>query len=364
MRLLVLGDFSRDPEPLTQGSDIRAHYISTELETEGFKVERVSRDLVPHSRTARRQLARLPVLIRHSDAVLIVGIPRRLLIYRLLTRLQAGRIPIILDFNDDPILQSIALGERSIPHESGTKRMIDEIVRCSSLVVFVSESMRSFYLNLWRERNLNPQMDTLVVPNASDPSHFAPSPVPKEPTLGYVGGLAVGRGFEMLVKAVEILRSEGRPVRLRIGVSMSDATNVSRNSGLKPRSWIEFVTGVNFQTVPQFLQSVRICTIPHPRKIYYDFALPVKLFDYMAARRPVLATSNTEQARLLERTRAGLITEPSPESFAKGAADLLDDLDLCERMGAAGRDAVETDCNWSKSVKPLADRLISTLLAQ
>jgi glycosyltransferase involved in cell wall biosynthesis len=250
MRLLVLGDFSRDPEPLTQGSDIRAHYISTELETEGFKVERVSRDLVPHSRTARRQLARLPVLIRHSDAVLIVGIPRRLLIYRLLTRLQAGRIPIILDFNDDPILQSIALGERSIPHESGTKRMIDEIVRCSSLVVFVSESMRSFYLNLWRERNLNPQMDTLVVPNASDPSHFAPSPVPKEPTLGYVGGLAVGRGFEMLVKAVEILRSEGRPVRLRIGVSMSDATNVSRNSGLKPRSWIEFVTGVNFQTVP------------------------------------------------------------------------------------------------------------------
>jgi glycosyltransferase involved in cell wall biosynthesis len=143
---------------------------------------------------------------------------------------------------------------------------------------------------------------------------------------------------------------------------MKEATKFSQYSGLKPRSWIEFVTGVNFQTVPQFLQSVRICTIPHPRKIYYDFALPIKLFDYMAAQRPILATSNTEQARLLERTGAGLVVEPSPAAFAKGAAVLLDNLDLCERMGAAGRSAVERNCNWSKSVKPLAERLSSTLL--
>lgn len=348
---------------MRQGADIRAHYIANELEADGITVERVCRDLVPHSQTAGRQLARLPFLMRHSDAVLIIGIPRRLLIYRLLTRMRAGRIPIILDFNDDPILQCIALSERAMANEAGTRRLSDEIVRRSSLIVFVSESMRSFYLTFWRERNLNPQGETLLVPNASDPSHFAATPVPSEPILGYVGGLAVGRGLEMLVKAAEILRSEGRPVRLRIGASIDDVTNVSRNSGLKPRSWIEFVTGVNFQTVPQFLQKVRICTVPHPKNSYYDFALPVKLFDYMAAHRPILATSNKEQARLLERTGAGLITEASPDSFAKGAADLLDNLDLCERMGAAGRAAVEKDCNWSKSVKPLADRLSSALLA-
>jgi hypothetical protein len=47
MRVLVLGDFSRDPEPLRQGADIRAHYIATELEAEGIKVERVCRGPCP-----------------------------------------------------------------------------------------------------------------------------------------------------------------------------------------------------------------------------------------------------------------------------------------------------------------------------
>jgi hypothetical protein len=56
------------------------------------------------------------------------------------------------------------LSEQVLPHESRTKRLIDEIVRRSSLVVFVSESMSSFYLDLWRERNLNPHLATLVVP--------------------------------------------------------------------------------------------------------------------------------------------------------------------------------------------------------
>jgi glycosyltransferase involved in cell wall biosynthesis len=363
MSILVLGDFSRDPAPPTQGADIRAYYVAKELEAEGINVERVCRDLVPHSKNARRQLARLPALMKKADAILIIGIPRRFLVYHLLIRIRARRIPVILDFNDDPILQSIALRERTIPHESGTRRLIDEMVRFSSLIVFVSQSMRSFYLELWRENSLNPQMGTLVVPNASDPSHFAATSVPSEPTLGYVGGLTVGRGVELLVKAAEILRSQGRPVRLRIGNSILDAAALSKNSGLELRSWVEFVPGVNFQTAPHFLEEVRICTIPHPKNVYYDFALPVKLFDYMAARRPILATSNTEQTRLLERTGAGLITDPSPNSFAEGAAALLDDLDLCERMAAAGRGAVERECNWSKSVKPLADRLSSALVA-
>ena len=49
---------------------------------------------------------------------------------------------------------------------------------------------------------------------------------------------------------------------------------------------------------------------------HYEFALPNKLFEYLMAGLPVMATPRIEMAAMISSTRSGFITELDPQSLA------------------------------------------------
>jgi glycosyltransferase involved in cell wall biosynthesis len=73
------------------------------------------------------------------------------------------------------------------------------------------------------------------------------------------------------------------------------------------------------------------------RDLFAD-ALPTKLLECFAAGRPALVSARGHPAELVERARAGLAVPPeNPRALAEAFGTLATNPEVCQEMGAAGR---------------------------
>ena len=91
----------------------------------------------------------------------------------------------------------------------------------------------------------------------------------------------------------------------------------------------------------------------------YKTTYPNKVFDYMAAGRPVVLAINGVVRKVIEEANAGIPVEPgNPASLAQAIQTLEMDHrmggDQCKRMGMAGRRYVEEHLSRAVSAQKLA----------
>jgi glycosyltransferase involved in cell wall biosynthesis len=81
-----------------------------------------------------------------------------------------------------------------------------------------------------------------------------------------------------------------------------------------------------------------------------------KIFEYMAAEIPVIASAIRGHKRLAKETDAILLTDPyNPQSIADAVKILLENPERRKQMGKNGRQAVETTYNNTREMKKLTD---------
>jgi glycosyltransferase involved in cell wall biosynthesis len=79
----------------------------------------------------------------------------------------------------------------------------------------------------------------------------------------------------------------------------------------------------------------------------YIEAMPIKLFEYMAAGLPVIASDFPLWKDIVIGNKCGICVNPTrPEEIAAAIEHLIRDRSAARRMGQNGRDAVETKYNW------------------
>ena len=64
--------------------------------------------------------------------------------------------------------------------------------------------------------------------------------------------------------------------------------------------------------------------------------LPLKIFDYMAAGRPIVATDHPTHRKVLDEERA-ILVPPTSGAFAEAIIHLLRNTETAKRLGAAAR---------------------------
>lgn len=112
------------------------------------------------------------------------------------------------------------------------------------------------------------------------------------------------------------------------------------------------VTVVGWQApdrLAPWLRAADVLIIPasaEPRERYRDCVMPMKVFAYLAAGRPILAPMAPDTAELLEHEVNALLVPPGePAATAAGLDRLLADRALARRLGEAGMDQAR-DHSW------------------
>jgi glycosyltransferase involved in cell wall biosynthesis len=168
----------------------------------------------------------------------------------------------------------------------------------------------------------------------------------------YVGGLSAIRGIAELVRACELLRT---PVRVRLAGSFGEPALAARMRALPGWGRIDAAGLLDRAGVGAMLAASRAGLVTlHPTPNHLD-AQPVKMFEYMAAGIPVIASDFPLWRGIVEGNGCGVCVDPhDPAAIAAAIDYLAGHPDVARRMGENGRAAVRTRYNWgSESIKLL-----------
>ena len=169
------------------------------------------------------------------------------------------------------------------------------------------------------------RIDPVVIPPGSREPLDVPRVAGARRILFVGNGRLEAQGAPLLIEAVGLARERGARVELTI-VSRPGEEPI----GPHP-SWTR-VLNAEEAAIHALLPEVLACVIPRPRGAYNDLAVPVKLYDYLAFGRPLLVTDCIEQALVVRRAGAGIVSGASSDELARGLSALAsaseDQLDL------------------------------------
>jgi glycosyltransferase involved in cell wall biosynthesis len=201
-----------------------------------------------------------------------------------------------------------------------------------------------------RFKKINP--NTTNVNNFPLPDELAPldGEHERKSWICYVGGITRIRGLEPLIHALPLVPD----VRLILCGQFSEAGLESELRGLPGWQQVDYrgqVDRMGLQVIMSECIAGIVTFLPLPNHID---AQPNKMFEYMSAELPVIASDFPLWRQIIDGADAGICVEPtSPEAIAAAIRRLLEDPVLVESMGRAGREAVLTRYNWPAEAEKL-----------
>ena len=169
----------------------------------------------------------------------------------------------------------------------------------------------------------------------------------------YVGNITAMRGIKEMVHACSLLRS---PVTLKLAGAFETpalAAEVTQIAGWCRVKALGHLDRAGIRDV--MAQSMCGLVTLHPQVNYLD-ALPVKMFEYMAAGIPVIASNFPFWREIIENNECGICVDPlNPASIAEAIDFFATRPDQAKQMGMNGRRAVVEKYNWRCESRKMLD---------
>jgi len=175
----------------------------------------------------------------------------------------------------------------------------------------------------------------------------------------YAGLHGLAQGLDVILEAAKLTRNPDV-----LYVLVGDGAD---KAALVAKAQAEGISNVRFlpiqptSTLPALLNLVYATVIPLRRLDLFKAALPSKLFDSMAAGRPIVAPLWGEAAALVEAAACGLVVEPEDARAVQEAVEkLAADPALAQKLGEQGRRYVVEHFNRDDIAKRLIKLLEET----
>ena len=164
--------------------------------------------------------------------------------------------------------------------------------------------------------------------------------------LGYTGTFRtknMEKGLPEILKALKILLLD-YPQILFVAVGgseneLKDYSALIQNEGRGDR--VKLLSRISQADLAKYQKAFDLLLMPFPFNQHFAYYMsPLKMFEYMAAQRPIIATKLPSIGDVLNEHNAVLVEPGSPESLAKGIRMVLSNPDFGKKIAAqAHRDA-------------------------
>ena len=258
-------------------------------------------------------------------------------------------VPLIMEVNA-PLLDEQRT-HRGLVHTEHAARATAASFAGAERIVCVSELVAD-----WVRRDYPGLDDVSVVPNGVNTERFTPAeghdrlgdgirqehgPV----RIGFVGTLKPWHGTDRLLAACAGLVGDFSVDIVGHGPEAEALENQVRRLGLGGR--VRFHGALAPEAVPQALREFDIAVAPYPAG--ENYFSPLKVYEYLAAGLPVVASAVGAIPGVLADTGAAILTDPADTADLTDALQrLIDDAELRATMGQRAREEALTSHSWTR----------------
>ncbi len=234
---------------------------------------------------------------------------------------------------------------RHIVRRGRDSRLFRRIYRNTEAHIFVSEAVRRRFLDSWHDRPLPfPAERIHTIPNSLyiDDIETVPEPERGPVTAMFHGPLIPGKGLEVLIDAMSMLRAE--KIRLKIvGTGQPDYVDSLRQRAIT-RGVMDMIDWHKHTFRPlDIISECHFGVLPSVR----EEAFGLSNLEYMVCSRPHISTGNGGQKEYLTDGKEAFLVPPSDAgALADAMRHLASDRELRLRMGANAAESFRTRLAW------------------
>jgi len=259
---------------------------------------------------------------------------------------KSNNIPSVLEVNSPLIEEQTKY--RGLKDPSVAKWVAYRVFSAAKEILAVSEGVES-YLNSFSST----REKIHVIPNGVNPDRFRENKRILDPTedetfvIGFVGTLKPWHGLSTLVEAFEFVHQQNPNTQLLIVGDGPEKNNIIQD--LKDRNLLsatKFTGSVPHSEIPSLLNSMNVAVAPYPRMENFYFS-PLKVFEYMMAGLPVVASNIGQLNDLIQNEKNGFLYPPENiESLSKILFRLNEDSHLRQTIGTAAKAHIIQNHTW------------------
>lgn len=262
---------------------------------------------------------------------------------------QGHTVPFVLEVNA-PLVEEQA-AHRSLSDTAGAWAATARQFAAARVLACVSEPVAA-----WAREHGAAAEAVHVLPNGVNVDGIRPAD-PARPTtderdlvVGFVGTLKPWHGTDVLLRAAARTRHTLRLEIIGTGPCCEELEQLADELGLGDR--VRFRGALAPADVPRALQGLDLAVAPYPRGPHY-FS-PLKVYEYLAAGLPIIASAIGSLPELLQDGELGvLVPAGDVEALATALDDLARDPARRTELGQSAREAAVTDHSWTSRCRDL-----------
>ena len=205
-----------------------------------------------------------------------------------------------------------------------------------------------------------PQEQISVLPNGVDPKRFLSAGdgsavrekygLTGKRTIGFVGSLKSWHGTDTLCTAFRDIHEQNSDAHLLIvgdGPERGALENFVQDSGLQ--DFVTFTGKIPYPEIPEYIAAMDITVAPYIPNDNFYFS-PIKIFEYFAMGKPVVAGRIGQVENLVVDDENGYMFEPGDtQALAEILTKLVGNPGDCEKMGGNGKAWVLQERTWDRN---------------
>ena len=233
------------------------------------------------------------------------------------------------------------------------------------VLVCISETLKEIIV---KELEI-PSSKVVVMPNGVDVTFF--NPVIYQPlrlhsgfTIGFVGSLIDWQGLDLLLNVVSELNKDGYPIHLTfVGDGPAKSALEAQTKRLGLSEVVTFTGYVEREKVPAYIAGFDIGYSGQVKlKVGTMYLSPLKLYEYMAMAKPVLASNFEDARRVVSPEETGFIFEGGDKQAIKEAIIMaFEQQEKLSEMGQLAREEIIQHHNWDARVFDLIKAIKQSL---
>ncbi len=268
---------------------------------------------------------------------------------------QWHKIPFVLEVNAPLVLEQRE--HRRLILEPLAREIERYLFATSDRVVAVSDTLTEYI------RSIVPSAAAITIPNGVDIQAFAAASSGEEwrqrwgisdyntRLIGFVGSLKPWHGLDLLMDAFSHVNASGTPSKLVLigdGPLREPIEKDAAARGLSGR--LVLAGALSHSDVPSATAALDILVAPYPEMKQFYFS-PLKVYEYMAAGKPIVASGIGQISEILDHERTGLLVPPGNVRELSAAIErLLGDEALASRLGMNAQGVALREHGWSHRV--------------